>query len=136
MADPEMPTQGVVASARRRVGDFSFRTICYYDGDNDLYKFRIDGLWGWARFVRSGPAGWRSDDQRAGKLALLSFLEDLWGDHGRMSRRMRRLEAKRSQSGRGYFPMHMFNSAGFILVEDEEEEEIALKSGFVYSPLR
>ena len=48
MADLEMPTQGVVASARRRVGDFSFRTICYYDGDNDLYKFRIDGLWGWA----------------------------------------------------------------------------------------
>lgn len=34
----------------------------------------------------------------------------------------------------GYFPMHIFNSAGFILVEDEEEEEIALKSGFVYSP--
>ena len=48
MADLEMPTSGVVASARRRLGDYSFRAITYYDGDNDLYKFRIDGLWGWA----------------------------------------------------------------------------------------
>lgn len=48
MADLELPPAGSGATgARRRLGNTSFRAVTYYDGDNDLLKFRIDGLWAW-----------------------------------------------------------------------------------------
>jgi hypothetical protein len=51
MADLELPPAGSGATgARRRMGNTSFRAVTYYDGDNDLLKFRIDGLWAWTAF--------------------------------------------------------------------------------------
>lgn len=51
MADLELPPAGSGATgARRRLGNTSFRAITYYDGDHDLLKFRIDGLWAWTAF--------------------------------------------------------------------------------------
>lgn len=48
MADLDMPTSGVIAASRMSVDDYSFRMIAYYNGDEDQFRVRIDGLWGWA----------------------------------------------------------------------------------------
>lgn len=48
MADLDMPTSGVIAASRISVDDYSFRMIAYYNGDEDQFRCRIDGLWGWA----------------------------------------------------------------------------------------
>lgn len=48
MADLDMPTSGVIAASRMSVDDLSFRMIAYYNGDEDQFRVRIDGLWGWA----------------------------------------------------------------------------------------
>ena len=45
MADLAAPPG--VEVARRKVGNMSFRAITFYDGNADLFKFRIDGLWAW-----------------------------------------------------------------------------------------
>lgn len=48
MADLDMPTSGVIAASRMSVDDYSFRMLAYYNGDEDQFRVRIDGLWGWA----------------------------------------------------------------------------------------
>ena len=97
-----------------------------------ISKFRIDGLWAGRASVRRGlPVGVLMT--RGAETRPPFLLEDLWGDHGRMSRRMRRLEAKEIAERPEGISRCTCSTVRVSFVEDEEEEEIALKSGFVYS---